>query len=175
MAKPGDSGHFIPTTQVWDIQEIYSTEVTSPQFKELLVRLYQNLNTHAMATNAKDTGTYHTEEFVNGQMFFPGSGSKDQRNVFRKVINFGALPDGSGGGAVASVAHDITITKDMTFTRIYGTASKQTVPYFYLPIPYVSATDSIELYVDATNVNIATVSDLSAYTKAYVVLEYLKQ
>jgi hypothetical protein len=37
-----DYGMFIPTTQVWDVSEIYSTEVTSPAFKELLVRLYQN-------------------------------------------------------------------------------------------------------------------------------------
>ena len=50
-----DPGLYIPTTSVWDVSEIYSTDVTKPEFKELLVRMYQNLNNMAMATNNKDS------------------------------------------------------------------------------------------------------------------------
>jgi hypothetical protein len=40
MAQNVTSGIFVPTTNVWDVSQIYEIDVTSPQFKELLVRLY---------------------------------------------------------------------------------------------------------------------------------------
>ena len=172
-----DSGSYIPTTQSWDVSEIYSTDVNSQQFKELIVRLYQNMNTSAVATNGKDTGMYDTQEFVNGQTYFASattsSASTSQptrRQVFRKVVNFGALPN----SALKQVAHTITVTPTVTFTRIYGTASKPSTSF--IPIPYSSAVanDNIELSIDATNVNITTSKDMSAWTTCYVVLEYLK-
>jgi hypothetical protein len=177
---PGNSnnyGAFIPTTQVWDVSEIYQTEVTSPAFKELLVRLYQNLNNISMNLNIKSSGFYHTDEFVTGDQFPPSSidsanqSSVNQRQVYRKLINFGALPN----TGIKSVVHGLTITPSISFTRIYG-ASSDSAGLLYLPLPYASATaaDVIELWVDATNVNILTTSDQSAYTITYVILEYLK-
>ena len=38
-----NSGSYIGTTQVWDVSQIYDIEVNSPEFKELIVRLYQNI------------------------------------------------------------------------------------------------------------------------------------
>lgn len=178
MAKPG--GAFLPTTNVWDVSEIYSTDVNSDEFKELLVRLYQNMNNVALAVNAKDTGAYENEnEFVTGQNFFSNptltstsSTTPTKRPVFRKVINFGVLPNAAATG---SVAHGLTITDQYTFTRIYGAASDITGGS-YVPLPYASATaaDVIELDVDATNVNITVGKDQSAYATAYIVLEYIK-
>lgn len=171
-------GSFIPTTSVWDVSSIYQTEGLSPELKELLVRLYQNLNNMAVSTNLKDAGYYDTNEFVNGQQFFPNPATNsttqtrpDFRAVFRKVIDFGALPN----AGVKSVAHGIGITPATTFTRIYATANDLTAQS-YIPIPYASnvANTNIELYVDATNVNIATASNYSSYTVTYVVLEYLQ-
>jgi len=172
-------GSFIPTTQVWDVSEIYATEVTSPAFKELLVRLYQNLNNQAVALNIKDTGYYDTSEFVNGQSFFPNPAYNSttavkpaMRQVFRKVVNFGALPN----TALKSVAHGLTVTTGFTVTRVYGAATDPAATIF-LPIPYSSPVlaNNIELNVGATNVNITTGSDRTAYTVTYVVFEYLKQ
>ena len=176
-----DPGLYIPTTSVWDVSEIYNTDVTKPEFKELLVRMYQNLNNMAMATNNKDSAMYDTEEFVNGQTFFsdPATTSGNQssparRNVFRKVIDFGALPK----IATKSMPHYITITagSGITFTRIYGCSTDPTNLEF-IPIPYTSATgaDTIELWIDDTNVNVTTISAMETYTTTYVVLEYLKQ
>jgi len=179
MAERGDYGSFIPTTQVWDVSEIYSTEVTSPEFKELLVRLYQNLNMQSLTLNGKDTGMYTNTEMVNGQTFLPDptlnstSGSTPvQRQVFRITLNFGALPN----TATKSLAHGITITDDVTFTRIYATAS-DTSNHEYIPLPYSSsvAADNIELWVDATKVYIKTGINRTSYDTCYVVLEYLKQ
>jgi hypothetical protein len=175
-----DGGSFIPTNYVWDVAQVYSTDVTSPEFKELLVRMYQNINNMILALNLKDTGIYNTSPFINSQVFFPNpslnsstSQTPEFRQVYRTVINFGALPN----AATKSVAHTITCTSNTTFTRIYATASKTTAPFSYIPIPYsstVAAADNVELYVDATNVNITTAINYSAYTTTYVILEYLQ-
>jgi hypothetical protein len=173
-----DYGMFIPTTQVWDVSEIYSTEVTSPAFKELLVRLYQNMNMISLVTNRKDSALYETSEFVNGQTFFsdPALTSASPttpapRQVYRKVLNFGALPN----TANKTMAHEITITAATTFTRIYGASSQPSTTF--VPLPYSSsvAANCIEVWVDATNVNVTTGADWSAYTTTYIILEYLKQ
>jgi hypothetical protein len=40
----GNIGSFVPTSYVWDVARLYEIDVNSDEFKELLVRLYQNLN-----------------------------------------------------------------------------------------------------------------------------------
>lgn len=172
-------GSFIPTTQVWDVAQLYETEVNSPEFKELLVRMYQQINNIAVSINTRDAGYYDTQEFVNGQLLFPNPALNSStstypayRQIFRIVINFGALPN----TATKSVPHGITITPTTTFTRIYGTAN-DTTGNSYIHIPYSSATavaNNIELNVDATNVNITTGSNRTNYTITYVVLEYVQ-
>lgn len=173
----GIYGNFVPTTSVWDIDLLRTTEVTSPQFKELLVRLYQNVNLMALSLNTRDAGYYDTQEFVNGQLFFqnPSLTSASTttpvyRQVFRKVINFGALPDTTS----ASVAHEIAMTEAVTFTRIYGCASDPATNT-YLPLPYASPTlaNNIELSVGPVNVTITTGSNRAAFTTTYVVVEWL--
>lgn len=172
-------GAFVPTTNVWDVNQIYTTEVNSPAFKELLVRLYQNINNIAINLNLKDTGYYTLDEFLNSQLYFPNpalnsttSQSPEFRQVFRKIIDFGALPDTT----FKPMPHGLTITNNFSFTRIYATASDP-VGLNYIPIPYASAsgTENIELSVNATDVIITTASDRTAFTKTYVVLEYIKQ
>lgn len=175
-----DGGAFVPSNYIWDVQQLYEVDVKSPEFKELLVRLYQNINNIALVLNIKDSGIYNTSQFVNSQIFFPNpalnsstSQTPEFRQVYRTVINFGALPN----TATKSVPHNITCTTSTSFTRIYACASKPTVAFGYLPIPYASATavaNNIELNVDATNVNITTAADYSAYTITYVILEYLQ-
>jgi len=180
MSNP-NVGSFLPTTSVWDVSEIYATDVTSPAFKELLVRLYQNLNNMAVSVNTRDAGFYSNQEFVNGQLFFPDPTLTSntatvarQRQVFRMVVNFGALPN----AATKSVNHGITVTPSTSFTRIYGAATNPTSgAYAYVPLPYASTTavaNNIELKVTGTQVTIVTAANYSAYTTSYVVLEYIK-
>ena len=171
-------GSFVPTTNVWDPQQLFQVEITSPEFKEILVRLYQNINLIAIALNSKDSGIYVQDEFVNGQLFFEdpsltgaSSTNPSLRNVYRTVVNFGALPNNT----IKSVAHNIPITSAYTFTRIYGAAS-DTVGLTYIPLPYVDDTGSlnIQLDVDNVDVNVTTNSDRTNYTVTYIILEYLK-
>ena len=172
-----NTGAYIPTTNVWDTSEIYNTEVTSPQFKELLVRLYQNLNQMAIGVNNRDAALYDTQEFVCGQQFFPDPSLTSQsttvptmRQVYRKVINFGALGNGN-----KSVAHGITVTTGTIFTRMYGVATdpvnKKAIT---IPRRGVIGITYTDILVDATNVTISTGADLSDYSITYVILEYIK-
>ena len=177
MANPTQYGAFVPTTNIWDVGQFMQMDVKSPEFKELLVRLYQNVNNIALLLNIKDTGMYDTSQFVNGQLYFPNpavpvatSQSSNFRQVYRTVINFGALPN---AGAKA-VAHGITVDANTSWTRIYATATDP-VGLTGIPILYIDggAGGNIELNVDALNVNIITTSDRTNYTICYVVLEYL--
>lgn len=175
----------IPTTYVYDIENIDNIDIG---LKNFLVQLTTTVNTMAVALNMKDTGYYVTNEMVNSQSYFntvndvPVLGG-EPRPVYRKVINFGALPN----AAIKSVAHGIqnivvgAPPTSFRFTRIYGCASAPggggVFPQF-IPIPYASTNslaESIEMDVTYINVRIRTGSDRSAFTTCYVVLEYVKE
>lgn len=169
-------GMMLPTTNVWDAQQVYATEVTDPAFKELIVRLYQNLNNVSLAVNLKDTGYYTLQEFLNSQAFFPNPALNSTtpaapvfRQVFRLVLNFPGLNAG-----VNAQNHNLVITTGYSFTRIYGCASN-TVTFDYFPIPFASAggAANIEIRVTATQVIITNNSGVT-FDKCYAILEYIK-
>ncbi len=172
-------GAFIPTSFIWDVDTLYTIDVNSQEFKELLVRLYQNIINMANVINIKDSGYYNTLEFVNGQLYFPNPADNSRsaqgpefRQVIRKTFNFGALPN----TATKTLAHGITCTPTTTFTRIYGCAS-DTTGLTYIPLPYVSTTglaNQIELFLDATNINVRTGSNRSNFNITYIVVEFLQ-
>lgn len=178
MAQFPNMGAFVPTTNIWDPTELISVDLTSDAFREILIRLYQNLNRLSLAVNTREAALYPLQEFVTGQVFFPNPSLNSSsattpvfRPTYRKVINFGALPN----AGTKSVAHNIPITSGYTFTHIYGAAS-DTTGNNYIPLPYASPTlvNNIELNVDATNINIITGSNRSNFTVTYVIVEYLK-
>jgi hypothetical protein len=174
-----DPGNYIQTTFDYDVQKLATLEVNSKEFKELLVRMYQSINKVAIALNDKVAGYHPLTEFVTGAKFFPTttlstSGVINLRQEFIKVVDFGPLPDTIN----KPIPHGITIDANVTFTHIYATATKPTAPFEFIPIPYVfvggPAGGDIELWVDTLNVNIQTTSNMSAYTRCYVILKYLK-
>lgn len=189
------AGSFVQTTQVWDQAQLEQVNVNSQEFKRLLVRLYQNINQIAVVLNTKSTGAYYEQEFVTGDLFFPNPANTlssllpvapVERQVSRKVVNFGALP----AAGTKSVAHNLDIGPQWTFTKIYGCATNPTLfttpptPFGppplgmnYIPLPFVSvrdATGNIELSVDQVNVNITTAgTNYSNWTVTYVILEWI--
>lgn len=168
--QTANTGSFIQTTQVWDIGALYDVQVSSPEFKDLLVRLYQQVNNVALAVNLKDTGYYMTQEFVNGQQYFSTTNNPNTlRSVFRLVVNTGAL-----GPGVNTTAHGLTIGATWSFTRIYGTATDIAGGNFF-PLPWASAAGAtnIELAVGNANIVITNNSGLT-FATSYVVLEYIK-
>jgi hypothetical protein len=173
------SGLFLPLTQLIDIQAIYSNQELSEDLKQIMIRIVQAFNEYAQAINLKNTGIYDVQEFVTGQVYFPnpanGSISADPkifRQVARIVVDFGALPNNKN----QAVPHGLTITADTTFTAIYATATNTTamtgVP---IPITFVASGNIIDLRVDATNVNIQTNFNATAFNVCYVVIEFIQE
>ena len=121
---------------------------------------------------------YQVSEFVTGQLLFSNpnknsstSGNPTQRQILRKVINFGPLPNAT----VQTQPHNITCTAATSFIAIYGAATDQT-DLFYRPIPYVdtAGADGISISLDSQFVYITTQANLSSYNVVYVVLEYVQ-
>lgn len=182
MTQAFNQGQFVGTTNVWDVAELEDVNVNSEEFKELLVRLYQNLNLISVTLNDKDSGLYDPNtQFPTGQSFFSNptlnsssAQTPTRRQVLRTVVTFGTLPNATITPLTSSQPHGISVTPNTSFVKIYGVANDPT-DKSYIPLPYASAvsTNIIELDVDATNVTITVNGNMSAYTNNYVVLEYL--
>jgi hypothetical protein len=170
-------GLFVPTTNIYEIEQIQEEGFDKERIKNILVHLYQDMCNVAIALNLKDSAYYPLEEFMNGQVYFPNGQTINPnyagRQVFRKIINFGSLPNAT----TIAIPHNIQVFNSFSFTRIYGTATNP-ITMQYIPLPYSSASsvaNNIELKVDSTNVYITTGANQSAYTITYVILEYLKE
>lgn len=172
-------GAFVPTTQAWDPALSLRDKPSPEQLRELLVRLYQNINNISVVLNLKTTGYYPLDEFVTGELWYPDPSTitgSSQSNVYRqiyiKVIPFGTLPNNTS----ASVAHGISFGTKYTLVQAYATANN-TARTSMIPIPYASPTlaNNISLEVTNTDVVITTGTNRTAYTTTNVVLKFIKQ
>ena len=156
--------HYVPTDLIWPENEVEMRLVLTDYLKRIVEAL-----------NDKEVGQYNTQELITGESWFTAGDSNKFRYPFRKVIDFGALPN----SGVKTAAHGITTNGSTVFTRIYGTSTDQgaTTITAAVPIPYADTAavgTNIELSVDATNVIITTGIDYSAFNETYVVLEYIQ-
>ena len=166
--------------QPTETQSAYvSPQVFIPNdWKDAQLMLTDYLQKVADAVNVREIAQYqdatlssgvNISETATGQAYFTPGDPNKFRYGSRTVVNFGALPN----TGTTSVAHGITITANTRFTRIYGVANDPSTSF--IPLPFIdTAGNSVELNVDATNVNIITPSDYTAYTVTYVVLEYVE-
>lgn len=166
-----NTGSYIPTTAVFDISQIYETNVNSPEFKQLIVKLSESINNIALVLNNKISGYYLNEEFASGKSFFNPNSSNplDLIPAFIKVIPFNTINAGMN-----TQAHGLSITNTWKFISAYGMAS-DSAGFNYYPLGFssVGGATNIELRVDATNVIINNNSGI-VFTSALVILEYLK-
>ena len=157
----------IPTTLVFDIGQI-----NEENSGELLIRLYQQTNNIIEALNKKDTGYYLTTTFNTGQVFFNANNDFNQlRSVYRIVVPFGALPNNT----TKSVAHGIT-NLGTTWSQVRLDVSSTQPNTKSIDIPGFDPADitkPINVWVDGTNVNIQTTSNMSAFTITWVIFEYI--
>jgi len=168
-----NTGMFINETYSWDLPSDID-----PSLREVLTRLYRTTNSMAIAINQKETAVYPLAEMVNSQAWFPNPATSQStprqpayRGDWRIVVNFGALPN----AGTKSVAHGLTPTANWSWTKLEAYATNPST-FAGLQIPFASPTlnENIKLTIDATNVNITTGIDYSAYTICYVVIEMLK-
>lgn len=172
-----NTGSFLPTTDIYDSDLINSLDINSDRGKEFLVRLRQSINNVALVVNTKESGYYIQQEFVTGKLYYANTALTSAtaqiptfRTAYRRVVNFGALPN----AGTKSVAHGISINSGYRATDIFGASTNPTTVTL-IPLPYVSTIgDDIEVWVDATNVNVRTTSNRTAFTQTDIVIEYLK-
>lgn len=165
-----NTGSFVPTTNIWDISRLYDVEVGSPEFKELMVRLYQNVNNIALVLNTKCSGYFINEEFVNSKLYFnPANNNQlELRPGFQKTINTGSL-----GAGITAVNHGITVTNTLKWMFISGAATNTGTLVGY-PITFAGAGgNNIEVRTTATQVVINNNSGVT-FTDSQVTLEYVK-
>lgn len=174
-------GSFVPTTNIFDTSFIYSVNVNSKDFKELLVITRNTLSEIATVLNTKTTGMHPLEEFITGNTYFPDPTlnsttpvAPTQRPSVITTVNFGALPN----TATKSVPHGIIFpTGTNTFRSISITAGATDLTgKIYIELGYSSPVlaNNIEINYDAVNINITTGSDRTNFTECIVVLEYIK-
>lgn len=144
--------------------------------------LVEQMKMGANATNIREIGWYLDQELLTGKQWIPGApvaGNPVQyRSVFRKVVDTGQLP--AVAGVPKFVPHGLTITDNFTLVQLYGAASQPPSAGgpVYVPMPFVeilSPTGSIQLYMDGTNVIIASDANVSKFTRSYVVIEYMNE
>lgn len=142
--------------------------------------IVEQLKKLANAVNIREIGWFLDEELLSGKAFIPGvnamsNGATSQlyRQVLRKVIDFGALPN----AATKSVPHGITFDNNFTLTFL-GAYATNPSSRLALPIPYVdpnTLANGIQINMSATNINITTGSDRTNYTRCFVTIEYLQE
>jgi len=106
-------------------------------------------------------GNYSTSERDTGYTWIDGS------TIYKKTINFGALPS----NAEKSVPHDISNLRRVI--KVEGYAYNNDV-FFPLPFPWTNASSCVGILVGFTNINISAGSDRSGFTETYVTIYYTK-
>ncbi|MDC7243650.1 MAG: hypothetical protein PQJ44_06915 [Sphaerochaetaceae bacterium] len=151
-------------------------DVIPDNWKEAKKHIVESLTSYAESINAKEIGWYYDVELDTGKKFIPISNdvtSNQWRTIFRKVVDTGTLPNTT----TTNTAHGVTVDANFTLIDLYGAATKPTSAFASLPLPFASGTlaDNISVTVDATNINITTSKDYTAYTCSYIVLEYIQE
>lgn len=123
------------------------------------------------ALNSKEGALYLPQELATFQRYFDEENTQETRNVYRKLIVFGALPNATS----KRVQHNITFTNVTRMTRLYGAATDpSSIQFISLPFSSPILANNVSLQIDETDVIITSGIDLSNYINTTVVMEYTK-
>jgi len=138
-------------------------------FIEMFDREYKKVTD---AINTKEGSLYLPQELATYQQYFSVEDPQNNRNVYRKVVDFGALPNAT----LKRVQHNVTFTNTTRMTRMYGAASDPSGIQF-IPLPFSSPTliNNVTLEADETDIIITTGADFSNFRETTVVIEYTKE
>ena len=104
---------------------------------------------------------YSTSEVNTGLKWING------KPIYRKVVNFGALPNST----YKIINHNIS---NINFIVKVECVTTDGTYYFEIPRAGIPNMYSVDLYTTKTKITIETSIDYSAYTTTYVILEYTK-
>lgn len=138
------------------------------EFINTISLLYKRI---ANSVNTKEGALYLPQELATFQLYFTANDPQKLRNVYRKTVDFGVLPNTT----FKSVAHGISFDSNFATTRIYGSATDPTT-LTYIPLPFADPVpaNNISLFLDGTNIYITSGSNRSNFTRCTVVIEYVK-
>ena len=91
----------------------------------------------------------------------------DGKPLYRKVVDFGALPNN------AAKQYSLSGMNIDFIKEVKGTAYTSQKNGFNIPYPVSGATTHVTIYWDANNISVITSNDRSAYS-VYLILEYTK-
>lgn len=149
--------------------------------------LVEHLRQISEAVNISEKGYYVDTETFAGKFWTPRARASindpiEYRNVIRKVVDLGGLNDFSSGTPpnTQSVAHGIDFTEESFITALYGAATDPAASDLNaaIPLPFLDVgtlANGIQLDIDGTNINLTSSADYSAYTSAWVVIEYVEE
>ena len=134
--------------------------------------LVENLKKISDVVNVREIGWYLEDANLTGKQFIQGTQvPTEYRSIFRKVVVFGALP----AAGSKSVPHGIKFDNNFTLIHLYASATQPAT--LAIPIPFAEqitpANGNIEIFMDPTYVTIAVGSNRSAFTRTFVIIEYL--
>lgn len=147
-------------------------DMVPEKWEEARQFLVEHLKKISNAVNAREIGFFLDEELLSGKSFIPGVTSAGNpqvfRSVFRKVIDFGPLPN----AGTKTVPHGIVFDNNFTLIQLFGAATDPT-GLTALPLPLAAAAPfQIELYMNSTDIIVVAGSARSNYTRVFVVVEY---
>lgn len=160
-----NSQHFESYVPVYD--------VVPEKWEDAREFLVEHLKKISNAVNIREIGWYLDEELLSGKQFIPGvtaTGNVQQfRSVFRKIIDFGALPN----TGFKAVPHGINVDTRFTLLHLYACATDP-VGLTSFEIDHAeNLTGNVWMYMDANNINIVTNSNRSSYSRCFVTVEYI--
>lgn len=131
------------------------------------------------AVNIREIGWFIDEEVLSGKAFIPGenassTGASSQifRQVLRKVVDFGPLPNTT----TKTVPHGINFDDNFTLVDLWGAATAPPPSYQALLLPYEAvAADGISIFINQTDIVVVTQSDRTSFTRCYVTIEYMQE
>ena len=147
-------------------------DVVPEDWEEARQFLVEILKKISNAINVREIGFFLDEELLSGKLFIPGTTNNQAfRTVLRTVVNFGTLPN----AGTKSVAHNITVDANFSLVSMWLSATDPINLVGFSLAYYSIAAGDIKLSYNATNVVVTTGSNYSAYTRAFVVCEYIQE
>ncbi len=146
---------------------------------EAKITLVEHLKKISNAVNLREIGWYLDEELLSGKQFYPptnSSGTSQQyRSILRKVVNFGDVaPIGIPLGT-KTVPHGLNFDANFTLMNLYGAATDP-INFFAINLGHVAAApNQVELFINGTDIVTVSGVDRSAYSRVYIVIEYIQE
>lgn len=172
MSLPFNKTPFNFQPQVYLFPEQYN--------EDFRLQLRKYFNDIAIAVSAKENSFYLEDETPTAGLFIPIATPNSSANVkfrpmFRVVVDFGALPNST----TKIVPHGITTTENFSIIRLNGVATEPGVSTLTealsIPMDGIPNNQRISLTMDDTNVIIETATNRTAFTRTFIVIEYIKE